>query len=197
MDIIKIIKSITEIGREDGLKGVLLTLLIISCTVLFFSPACLFFILFKRNLYVDIDFTVILILILSAMLFFIIYFLSSITMPFFYLIRCIRIENYENIDTKNSKVYTFIITMFSFLILSAVLLIGYIVKKFYEFSDITQFGIKIFLISIIIIIVIFILMWIATVLINIRATKVRDKFLKETERIENETSKTYGKMPNI
>jgi hypothetical protein len=65
------------------------------------------------------------------------------------------------------------------------------------FSSITQFGIEIFLISIIIISGVFIIMWIATLLINRKATKNRGKFLKEAESIESETSKTYGEMPEI
>jgi hypothetical protein len=196
-DILKVINNLIQVGKDEGLKVVPEILLVISCTLLFFSPACLFFMLYKGSFYINIECTIILILLLSGMLFLVFYFLASIIVPFSYLVGRWRTKNFQEIDIKNSKVYTFLITMFIFLILSAILIIGYLVIKFNEFSRINQYGIKITLISIITIGGVLAILWGAIGLTKIIAqikTKINNK---KAEEIESERDKDFGEMPDI
>jgi hypothetical protein len=54
MEMLKVIDDLIQIGNDKGLKVVPEILLVISFTVLFFSPACLFFILYIRSFNINI-----------------------------------------------------------------------------------------------------------------------------------------------
>lgn len=196
-EIFKVINNLIQVGKDEGLKVVPEILLVISCTLLFFSPACLFFMLYKRSFYICVECTIILILILSGMLFLLFYFLASIVVPFSYFVRQWRTKKIKEINIKNSKVYTFIITMLIFFILSTILIIGYLAEKFNGFSDINKYGIEIVLISIITIGGILVILWVSIGLIRIIAQKNTNMLNKNANKIENENSKVYGKMPDI
>lgn len=197
MEILKVINDLIQIGRDEGLKVVPEILLIISCIILFLSPACLFFMLYERSFNISVECTIILILILSGMLFLVFYFWASIVVPFSYFVKQCRTKKFKEINIKNSKVYTFIITMLIFFILSTILIIGYLVEKFNGFSTITKYGIKIVLISIITIGGILVILWVSTVLIRKIVQKDTNMSNKNTNEIKNESSKVYGKMPDI
>jgi hypothetical protein len=197
MEILKVINDLIQIGKDKGLKVVPEILLVVSFAVLYFSPACLFFLLYKRSFHINIEYTIILILIFSGMLFLVFYFLASIVVPFSYFVRCWRTKNIKVIDIKNSKVYTFIITMLIFFILSTIQIIGYLSKEFNEFTGITQYGIRIILISIITIGGVLVILWVAIGLIKIVAQIKTNILIKQAKEIESENYEVYRKMPDI
>lgn len=197
MEMLKVIDDLIQIGKDKGLKVVPEILLVISFTVLFFSPACLFFILYKRGFFINIEYTIILILILSGMLFLTFYFLTSIIVPFSGFVRYWRTKRSKEIDIKNCKVYTFIITMLIFFTLSTILIIGYLAKRINEFCGITQYGIRLIIISITIIGGVLLILWGTLGLINI-IVQIKNFILnKRTKKIKSKDSKTFGKMPDI